>query len=512
MKRTVMLIILDGWGLGPATGSNPVHVVGPKNFEWLAQNFPMTSLQASGISVGLPWGEVGNSEVGHLTLGAGKVIYQYFPRITMAIRDQSFFENPVLKNAFSHAKKNNSAVNIIGLLGSGTVHSSIEHLEALLKMAERENVSNIKLHLFGDGRDSPPRTLEKLLEKIPQEKVATLAGRYYAMNRDQNWMLTERTYGCLAATSGQVVESIAEAKKVIENSYRQGLSEEFLLPLRIGANAIRDNDAVIFFNYREDSMRQLSRAFISQNFDKFPVKRFKNLYIATMTLYEETSTAGAAFPPETVEQPLSRVLSETGKTQLKIAETFKYAHVTYFFNGYRDPPFENEYRVLIPSLKIAHPDEQPELMAGAITDRLLEVVQNQSFDFALANYSNPDVIAHTGNYNACLEAVRVIDAEIGRLIKTALGTPTVVLITSDHGNIEEVVNPQTGQPETQHDPSPVPFYLIGSEFKKRKFLNWQNIGTETIGIISDVAPTILELMRIPKPKEMTGRSLLENLI
>jgi len=510
MKRTVALIILDGWGIGRNDESNPIHIVKPENFRWLEDNFPTGSLQASGISVGLPWGETGNSEVGHLTIGSGRVVYQYYPRIILSIEDGSFFENPALKSAFEHAKKNNSGINFVGLLTKANVHASIEHLQALIKMAEREKVGNVKLHLFTDGKDSPPHMFEKLIEEIPKEKLATLSGRYYGMDRSQNWEATQRTYDCITGTGGATTDNLAKA---IEKNYELNHSEEFLPPLIVSPDkSIQENDSVVFFNFREDSIRQIAESFIMKDFDKFPVKKFENLFIATMTRYEDKFPVAVAFPPDSVENPLGKVLSDAGKTQLRLAETYKYAHVTYFFNGFREPAFKNEYRVIVPSLLAPHPDEHPEMMASSITDRAIEAISNHSFDFILINYANPDTMGHTGNFEAGLKAVKVINDEIGRLLKVCLNQDTVVIITSDHGNIEEMLDPITGRPETQHDPNPVPFYLIAQEFKNRKFSNWKNLSMDVTGVLSDVAPTIIEIMNIPKPPEMNGESLLQSLI
>lgn len=509
-KKTVILVILDGWGIGRDDESNPIHVANPKNLQWLKENFPMTSLQASGIAVGLPWGEVGNSEVGHLTLGAGKTLYQYYPKITTAIRDKSFFENPALLGAFLHAKKNNSAVNLVGLLSKGNVHASLEHLQALLDMAEQKSFSNVQLHLFADGKDCQPKTVLEFLKEIPQEKLATLTGRYYAMDRNNNWRLTEVAYQNLTGQGGKVVN---DPTPDIEATLAKGLTEEYLPPLRFGdEKSIHDNDAVIFFNFREDSIRQLAEAFIVKNFASFPVRQFQNLYFATMTHYEDQFSVPVAFQADNVEMPLGRVLSEAGKNQLRLSESYKYAHVTYFFNGYREEPFKNEYRALIPSISTPKPEEHPELMAGPITDRLLEAAQSLAFDFILVNYANGDTIAHTASYDASIKAVEVIDEQIGRLLKVAVRDEIALLITSDHGNVEEVLNPQTFLPESQHDFNPVPLYLVAPEFRGRKFLNWKNIENETMGSLADVAPTILELFGVTKPPEMTGRSLLEGLV
>lgn len=519
MKRSVILIILDGWGIGRNDESNPIHVVNPQSLNWLKDNFPTTSLQASGIAVGLPWGETGNSEVGHLTLGAGKVIYQYYPKITMAIRDKSFFKNAALLRAFRHAQKNNSSVNLLGLLTKANVHASLNHVLALIKMGEMEKVP-VKLHLFADGKDSPPQTVLTFLKELPKEKVATLIGRYYAMDRSKNWRLTETAYDNMTGRAGAVIKDPTET---VMDTFKQGLTEEYLPPMRFGSprnnsgeagedKIIKDGDAVIFFNYREDSIRQLAESFILKDFKDFPTAKFQNLEIVTMTRYEEKLDAPVAFEGDTVQYPISRILSEAGKNQLKLAETYKYAHITYFFNGLLEPPFKNEYRVLVPSIQTPHPEEHPEMMASAVTDRLLDAAQNGSFDFVLVNYANSDTIAHTANYEAGLKAVATIDKELDRLLKVAVNPETILVITSDHGNMEEMLNPTTGLPESQHDPNPVPLYLVAPEFRGRKFMNWQNMQNETLGTLADVAPTILELMNIDKPADMTGRSLLEGLI
>jgi 2,3-bisphosphoglycerate-independent phosphoglycerate mutase len=509
-KKTAVLIVLDGWGIGRNTESNPIYVVKPQTFEWLKQNYPMTSLQASGIAIGLPWGEVGNSEVGHLTLGAGKVLYQYFPKITMAIQDGTFFENPVLKAACAHARENNSAINFAGLLTKANVHASLDHLQALIKMAQREKVPKINLHLFADAKDSPPHTVESFLSELPREYFASLIGRYYAMDRNGNWRLTETAYQTLTGQTGALVD---DPTPLIQQAYKDSKTEEYLSPMRFADDKrIQDGDAVVFFNYREDSIRQLASAFILKNFDKFPVLNFKNLSVATMSHYDDTFNVPVAFPADKVETPIGKVFSDRGMSQLRLAETYKYAHVTYFFNGLREPPFPGEYRTLVPSATGLHTEEHPEMMAKAVTDRLVEAIENHAFDFILVNYANPDTVAHTADYNASLEAVRVIDREIGRVVKVATNPDTLLLITGDHGNIEEMVSPVTGLPESQHDASPVPLHLIDDRYKGRKFTNFDTLDSETVGSLADVAPTILEAMGIPKPPDMTGRSLLDQII
>lgn len=508
-KKIAVLIILDGWGIGQKNESNPIHVVKPASFEWLRENYPVTSLGASGIAVGLPWGEVGNSEVGHLTLGAGKTLYQYYPKITMSIRDGSFFQSPVLKDSFAHAKANNGAVNFVGLLTKANVHASIDHLLALIKMAREENITNINLHLFADGKDSPPHSLLELLKEVPKEYLASLVGRYYAMDRNQNWTLTETAYQTM---TGQLGPLVNDPTPIVEATYKQGSTEEYLPPMRFSdEKKIKDGDAVIFFNYREDSIRQIASSFITKGFDKFPTLNFQNLHVTTMTHYDDAFAVPVICIADTVETPLGKVISDLGLSQLRVAETYKYAHVTYFFNGLREPPFKNEYRTLIPSVSSLHPEEHPEMMATAITDRLIEAIQSRAFDFILVNYANPDAIAHTADYNASLEAVRVVDREIARVLKVAINPDTLLMITSDHGNVEELINPTTGLPESQHDPNPVPLYIVADQFKGRKFVNADTLDIETLGSLADVAPTLLEIMQMAQPPDMTGRSVLDGL-
>ncbi len=505
----MLLVILDGWGIGESSEANPVHAINPETFKWMEENFPVTSLQASGISVGLPWGEVGNSEVGHLTIGAGKIIYQYYPKILLSIRDGSFFENKTLKEAFQHARKNSGSVNLAGLLTEGTVHAAWEHVAALIEMGEKENVP-VRLHLFSDGKDATPFRLQKVLEKVPKEKIGTLMGRYYGMDREKNWKLTERAYETMTGSGGEV---IADPNPVIEETYAKKYNEEFVPPMMLREDGfIKDGDSLVFFNFREDSIRQIAESFILKDFDKFPRKNFKDLYVATMTKYEDQFDVPLVFPPEEITTPLGKVLSDTGKNQLRLAESYKYAHVTYFFNGYVETPFKDEFRVFIPSVKTTRVEEQPQMMAKGIADRVIETLETNAFDFVLVNFANPDTIAHTGNYEAALQAIKTINEELGRILKVVLKTNAMMVVTSDHGNIEQLANPMTGLPETQHDPNPVPFYLIVPELRNRKFANWKTLKTETTGVLSDVAPTILELMKIPQPNEMTGQSLISQII
>lgn len=510
MKRTIVLAILDGFGIGRNDPSNPLFVAPPKNLTYIKNNFPSGSLQSAGIAVGLPWGEEGNSEVGHLTIGAGKVIYQHFPRISLAIRDGSFFMNEPLKNAFAHAKKNNSRVHIVGLLTQGNVHASLDHLLALIKMATEEAaLERLDLHLFSDGKDSPPQSALSLLKQIPNVDVllASLTGREFGLDRDKHWDRTEKAYQAL---TGQV-EPVADYHAVIRDAYAQNPSDQFLPPVLIQRDkAIKSNDAVIFLDFREDSVRQLTGAFVLKDFEEFKIVPLENMYYVTMTQYTEKYSVPVAFPAEKVENPLGKVLSDAGKTQMRIAETEKYAHVTFFFNGYKDLPFKSENRVLIPSHGAVHHDENPEMMAEEITGRVQRAIEEGGYDFILVNYANPDMIAHTGNFDAAIKAVEVVDAMIARLRDTLFKYHGILLITSDHGNVERMRDPLTGKTETNHDPNPVPIYLVVKELERPR--NEEEIAENEkfpIGLLSDVAPTILELMGIQKPKEMTGQSLMK---
>ncbi|MBI3046143.1 MAG: 2,3-bisphosphoglycerate-independent phosphoglycerate mutase [Candidatus Harrisonbacteria bacterium] len=512
MKRQVILAILDGWGIGPKNESNPIHTQGTPNLDYIKTVFLTGALQASGISVGLPWNEEGNSEVGHLTIGAGKVIYQHYPRITLSIQDGSFAKNKVFLNAFDHAKKNKSALNFAGLLTEGNIHASLQHLTALIDLAKKNKVGKINLHLFSDGKDSEPKSAVRILKKLMVDtgegwEIGSFSGRHYALDRDGYWERTRPTYEAMTG-AGLPIKNIGAA---IKEAYGKNLNDQQINPYVINPEAaIRDNDALIFFDFREDSIRQIASAFILKDFNQFPVKQFSNLYIATMTDYSDKFTVPVAYPPEKIENPLAKILADNGKSQIHIAETEKYAHVTYFFNGYREQPFSNEYRVLIPSKKVANYEEKPKMQAKEVTSRAIQAIEEGAFDFVLVNYANGDMIAHTGNYEAAKIAVQEVDESIGTILRSALANNAVLIITADHGNLETMLNSKTGEITTAHDISPVPIYIAGNEFVKQK--TPAEIGLaekETVGILSDVAPTILEIMNIPQPPEMTGQSLIK---
>ena len=510
MKQQVILVILDGWGIGPKDDTNPIHVQGTPNLNYIKENFLAGSLQASGISVGLPWNEEGNSEVGHLTIGAGKVLYQHFPRITLSIRDGSFAQNPAFLGAFAHAKKNNGALHLAGLITQGNIHASLEHLFALINLVKNNNLK-VNLHIFSDGKDSEPQSVIGLLSNLKNDfeealNFTSISGRFYALDRDNKWNRTQLTYDAMTG-NGPVSLNIGEAVKA---TYAKNLNDQFIEPRILDrTNCIKENDALIFFDFREDSIRQIASAFADPNFSQFPVQKFKNMYVATMTQYADSFQVPVAYSSEKITQPLAKVLSDSGKSQLHIAETEKYAHVTYFFNGYQEPPFPNEYRILVPSHGVSSHAEKPEMQASEITARAIETIREKSFDFLLVNYANADIIAHTGNYEAAKIAVKIIDDSVGSLIRAVLEQNAVMIITSDHGNIENMINPKTGAATTTHDLSPVPIYIIGNEFAKPKSASEIAAAeNEVSGILSDVAPTILSLLDIPKPVEMTGQNLL----
>ncbi|MEK7611900.1 MAG: 2,3-bisphosphoglycerate-independent phosphoglycerate mutase [Patescibacteria group bacterium] len=515
MRRKLVLVILDGWGIGNNDGSNPLYVSQPPNIMAIKRSYLAGALQSSGIAVGLPWEEEGNSEVGHLTIGAGKVIYQHFPRITMNIQSGDFFKNKAFVGACGHVKQYGSALHIAGSLTQGNVHASLEHVRALIRLAKEQGVSKVYFHFFTDGKDSPPKSAPALLGEVRTYakeqgvgEVASIAGRFYALDRDEHWDRTEKAYRVM---TGEGLKSVsAEAR--IQEAYAKGLGDEFIDPASVQdpPHTIAENDALIFFDFREDSIRQIASAFGVQNFSKFPVRPIPNLYLATMTQYTEKIQAHIAFPVESVENPLGKVLSDNGLIQLRIAETEKYAHVTFFFNAYREQPFPNEYRVLIPSRNVSRADLHPDMMANEIGTRILESIEEGGFDVIIANFANPDATAHTGNFEAALSAIKTVDEEIGRIAKACKEQNAILMVTSDHGNVERMTNPLTGAIETKHDANIVPIYIVGNGFERHKSdMEAAMIESEAVGILSDVAPTILELLEIPKPAEMTGESLLK---
>lgn len=520
MNKPVFLIILDGWGENPNLEGNAIAQAVTPTIDNLSRHYPETLLQASGISVGLPWGEMGNSEVGHLTLGAGRVIYQSLPRITLAIQDGSFFKNEGFLTAAENVKKNKSALHIMGLASNGGVHSSLEHLYALLEFSKNNNLEKVYLHLFTDGRDAPPQSgfkvvgdIAERLKDYPEVRIASLSGRYFAMDRNDNWNRTEKVYNLLTEGTGKREK---DARVALQKSYEQNITDEFVEPTVLEdeegeIHFIQENDSVIFFNFREDRARQLTMAFSLPTFSKFERRKYlPAVEFVTMTRYEENLPVRAAFGPNEIRNCLGEVLSRENIRQLRIAETEKYAHVTYFFNGGREEPFPGEDHILIPSQSVSTYDKAPEMSAYLITEQVLKTLGEGKYNFTLINFANADMVGHTGKLKPAIAAVEAVDECLGKLIPEILKLGGHIFITADHGNAEEIINPRTEEPDTEHSTFPVPFWYLSPENQKQKSESEivkarNNIG----GILSDVAPTILSLMNIPAPPEMTGQNLFE---
>jgi 2,3-bisphosphoglycerate-independent phosphoglycerate mutase len=508
-KQTVILIILDGFGINPRKEGNAVANASKPNLDALLRDYPNSRLSMSGVDVGLPAGQMGNSEVGHMILGAGRIVYQDLTLIHKDIDEGGFSKNQVLLDALRKTKENSVRLHLMGLLGDGGVHSHQRHMEAIMEMARREKIDNVYLHLFLDGRDTPPNSAEQFLldlnEKLkayPNVKIATVSGRYYAMDRDKRWDRVEKAYACLTEGIGNNADSALEA---IRDSYKKKVTDEFVLPSVINGvmpeGLIRDGDGVIFFNFRADRARELTRAFTEENFKEFSRKRRSNLstYV-TMTQYDETFDIPVAYPPRQIRRILGEIASQAGIRQLRIAETEKYAHVTYFFNGGEEKKFPGEERILIPSPKdVATYDLKPEMSARPVTEALIKHLREQDVGLVIANYANADMVGHTGNFEASVRAVEVIDECLGKVIDAALSKRGKVLITADHGNIEQLIDYDTGMPHTAHTMNLVPVILIDEERKKCRLNQGSGV---------DVAPTILQLLGLPQPQEMTGHSLI----
>jgi len=510
--KPLVLIILDGWGVAPAGKANAISLARKPFWDRISVAYPYTNLLASGEEVGLPKGEVGNSEVGHLNIGAGRIVYQELPRINMAISDGSFIKNPAFLAATGQVKKNKSRLHLIGLVGRGSVHSSIEHLYALLWLAKSQGVKEVFLHVFTDGRDSPPTSglgaIKEIIDKTSKigiGKLASICGRYYAMDRDKRW---ERTRICYEAIVDGVGEKAKDPQSAVSELYKKGVTDEFIKPLLIAekdgsVHLIKDGDGLIFFNFRPDRGRQLTRSFVDPAFSGFNRKVvLKNLVFVSMTEYEKNLPVLAAFPPLIIDYPLAGILSFYEQRQLHIGETEKYAHVTYFINGGREEPYPGEVRLHIPSPKVATYDQKPEMAAYEISDYVCARLADQLYDVYIVNFANPDMVAHTGSMSATIKAIEVIDGCLEKIAKSVLGAGGVVLITGDHGNAESMINQVTGGVDTEHTANPVPLIAVSETFKTRRDLELP------VGILADVAPTALSLLAIPIPDSMTGRNLL----
>ncbi len=503
-KKPVMLMILDGWGVAPASDVNAATLAQTPNLDRYFAEFPNTTLEASGMEVGLPEGQIGNSEVGHLNIGAGRIIYQSLTRITKAIKDGDFFTNEVLCDCMDKTKNAGKALHLMGLLSDGGVHSNINHLVALLEMAKARGLEKVYVHAFLDGRDVPPKSAVGFIKQLQEAiagmefgKIATVMGRYYAMDRDNRWDRLEKAYKTLVLGDGKLV---ADPVQGVEASYEAGITDEFVEPMVVdGVDAkITGGDGIIFFNFRPDRARQITRALNDAEFPHFerPASALPVNFVC-MTQYDATIDAPVAYPPEEYTETLGEVLAKEGKRQLRIAETEKYAHVTFFFNGGVEEPNLNEERILINSPKVATYDLQPEMSAYDVTDALLAELDKDKFDVVVLNYANPDMVGHTGVLPAAIKAMEAVDECVGKVVDKVLSLGGSVCITADHGNLEKMAEAD-GTPHTAHTTNIVPFILVSNEEHKLHS-----------GVLADIAPTMLELLNIEKPAVMTGSSLIE---
>ena len=501
-KQPLLLMILDGWGIAPAGQYNAAALAKTPNLDALFNKYPHTRLSCSGAAVGLPDGQMGNSEVGHLNIGAGRIVYQELTRITKAIKDGDFFENTVLSKAMQTVKANGSALHLLGLVSDGGVHSHISHLFALLEMAKRRGLNKVYVHAFLDGRDVGPQTADVYLSELDAElkrigvgKIATVAGRYYAMDRDKRWERVQKAYNAMVLHNGTVC---TDAVSGVRASYAAGVTDEFVVPFIAAPEAdscVKAGDGMIFFNFRPDRARQLTRAFVDGEFPYFArPQTSRPVNFVCMTQYDETIKAPVAFAPETLEDTLGKVLADHKLQQLRIAETEKYAHVTYFFDGGVEKDLPGCKRILIPSPKVATYDLKPEMSANEITDKLLEVVDN--YDVVILNFANCDMVGHTGNMEATIKAIETVDKNIGRIFAKANELNATMLITADHGNCDIMLD-DNNNVITSHTTSPVPFIVTDKNIKLKN------------GKLGDIAPTMLEILGLEQPVEMTGESLIE---
>lgn len=508
-KETLVLMILDGFGLSDEKEANAIYLAETPHLDWLMEKFPFQQCEASGIDVGLPDGQMGNSEVGHTNIGAGRIVYQELTRITKEIADGDFHKNETLLGALENAKANNSALHLYGLLSDGGVHSHNTHLYALLEMAKRHGVTEVYVHAFLDGRDTPPASgldyiieLETKIKEIGVGKIATISGRYYAMDRDNRWERVKLVYDALTEGRGETASS---AVKCMEKTYELGVNDEFVVPTIILCDGkptatIKAKDSVVFYNFRPDRAREITCAFCCPDFDGFPRPQgMFPLYYLCFTEYDTTIKGKhVAFHAQSMDNVLGKYLADKGLTQLRLAETEKYAHVTFFFNGGNEAPYEGEDRILVPSPKVATYDLQPDMSAPEVADKLVEAIESKKYDLIVVNFANCDMVGHTGIMTAAIKAVETVDTCVARAMDAMLKNGTRMLLCADHGNAEKMVDENTGAPFTAHTTNPVPFVLF----------NCGDVGLAPGGRLADIAPTLLDLMGLPKPPEMTGKSLL----
>lgn len=501
--KPLALIIMDGFGHNPSDYGNAIAAANTPNIDSYLKTCANTLIGASGMDVGLPDGQMGNSEVGHTNIGAGRIVYQELTRITKSIKDGDFFENPVLLAAIDNCRKNNSALHLMGLVSDGGVHSHNTHIYGLLELAKQQGIEKVYIHCFMDGRDVPPESgkgfigeLYKKTLEIGVGKIATISGRYYAMDRELKWERVEKCYNAIVMGEGEKIPCGAEA---MEKSYAAGVTDEFIVPVVITQGAeLADNDSVIFFNFRPDRARQITRSFVDDGFNGFVRKKGHfPLYFVCMTQYDATMpNVEVAFKPENLDMPFGEVVSKAGMKQLRIAEYTKYAHVTFFLNGGREVQYEGEDRVLVDSPDVPTYDLKPEMSAYEVTDKVVEAIESDKYDVIVLNYANCDMVGHTGIFDAAKAAVEAVDTCVGRTVEAVLKKGGAAIITADHGNADQMFEPN-GEPFTAHTTNLVPFIVVGKDCKLRQD-----------GILADITPTMLRLLNLPQPECMTGKSII----
>ena len=508
-RKTYMIMILDGVGLNDDSRGNAFKLANTPNLDKYVSKYPNSHIKTSGLAVGLPDGQMGNSEVGHTNIGAGRIVYQELTRISKEIEDGNFFKNKEFLKAINHVKENGSALHLFGLVSDGGVHSHNEHLYALLKLAKESGIKNVYVHAFLDGRDTLPtsgveylKELEEKIKEIGVGKIATLCGRYYAMDRDKRWDREKLAYDAIVNSIGNKFKTV---QKAIETSYEAEEFDEFVKPVVITdeennpIGSVKEHDSVIFFNFRPDRARQLTRIFTDKDFNEFETVKFNDLCFVTMTRYDETlKNVLIAYKPQNLVNTFGEYISKKGLKQLRIAETEKYAHVTFFFNGGREEPYENEDRILVPSPKVATYDLKPEMSAYEVTENIVRVIEDETYDAIIVNFANGDMVGHTGNLEKAIEAMEAVDTCVGKIITALEKHNGEAIITADHGNCEMMIDLKTGEPLTSHTTLDVPVIIVSNRVK-----------SITNGSLCDLAPTMLELMGIEKPLEMTGKSIIE---
>ncbi len=526
IHRPVVLLVLDGWGVAPKSPQNAISQAKTPNMNQLMADYPAVTLHASGEQVGLPWNEMGNSEVGHLNIGAGRILYQNLPRIDRDIASGEFFQNKAILQALQTAKQRNGKVHLLGLTSNGGIHSSIKHLYALLELCKQQELTDsVFIHAILDGRDTAKNAalqtiaeLETQCSNLGVGRVATLMGRFWAMDRDNRWERIEAAYN--AIRHGVSDNKATSPLQAIEDSYRSQVFDEEFVPTVVLDTAgepittIEDGDVIVFFNFRADRARELTKAFVLPGFTKFQRgSDFNQLIFVTMTEYEKNIPVRVAYEPEHMQYPIARVVADAGLKQLHVAETEKYAHVTFFFNGGAEEPFSGEDRALLPSPRVLSYDLAPEMSAQAVTDKILEGLQAQKYGLIVANFANADMVGHTGNLQATTKAIEMIDRCVGQIAQAVTALNATLVITADHGNAEVMVDSKTGQPMKEHTKNPVPCILVSSVLKQQRSL-WPPVvdgdifRLQPVGVLSDLGPTIITLLGLPIPEEMNGRSLI----